>query len=628
MRFLNGRFKNFRSFKGEQVFQFPEDPGLYLMRGINEVEPRLGGNAVGKSTIWDALFWVLFDKTTRGLRAGDVCNWDAEKGTVVEFDFVLDDYSVSATIWTVRRTWGPNSWTLRHISDQITDEEVIDLAKETDNPVLQWLRLEAEPLLQSILMAQGRPMFLDLKQEPQAALFSDVLGLERWMGYASLASSKASAQDGVIRDQERLLAKLEGELESLARQDFSKAHDDWEVERLRRLLEVKADFDAGLKRRKALKEALERAKERETAARAALGSATPGKESQEALREAQRRHREVEDELLHEKRSLSALEAHVVEVREKGACPTCGQGLSKDAQAKEVERALRVIEAVESVIRKLKAEEETRWLDVEDMLRESNEEERTHDAARQELENAGRELAAARRDFDVKERELDRLEDRSEEIEEEENPYAGMQRKAKAQVAALQEDLRALRRQLDASQERYGLLTYWARGFKEIRLQEIAEALSELEIEVNSAVTALGLVDWELRFQVDKETKGGGLRRGFNVLVRSPHNPRPTPWEAWSGGEGQRLRLAANAGLSDLIRSRKGTTLNLEVWDEPTNGLSPEGIRDLLEFLAERARNEQRQIFIVDHRAFDFGGFAGTATIVKAPSGSRIRTSW
>jgi DNA repair exonuclease SbcCD ATPase subunit len=137
----------------------------------------------------------------------------------------------------------------------------------------------------------------------------------------------------------------------------------------------------------------------------------------------------------------------------------------------------------------------------------------------------------------------------------------------------------------------------------------------------------LGLIEWELGFQVDRETAKGTLQRGFNVAVLSPHNTKAVPWEAWSGGEGQRLRLAANMGLADLIRSRTGTTLNLEVWDEPTQGLSPRGVADLLESLAQRARNEGRQIWIVDHRSYDFGGFAGTATIVKSQSGSRIRQS-
>jgi len=84
------------------------------------------------------------------------------------------------------------------------------------------------------------------------------------------------------------------------------------------------------------------------------------------------------------------------------------------------------------------------------------------------------------------------------------------------------------------------------------------------------------------------------------------------------------LRLAATMGLADLSRSRTGTPLGLEVWDEPTNGLSPQGIRDLLECLQERAQREQRQIWIVDHRSHEFGGFAGGVVVTKTAAGSRI----
>ena len=172
--------------------------------------------------------------------------------------------------------------------------------------------------------------------------------------------------------------------------------------------------------------------------------------------------------------------------------------------------------------------------------------------------------------------------------------------------------------------ERYSLYSFWVRGFKDLRLQLIAEALTELEIEVNSCVTALGLIDWELKFQVDRETASGTISRGFTVSVISPYNNKPVPWESWSGGESQRLRIAATMGLSNLIRSRTGTELALEVWDEPSTALSQQGVHDLLEALNHRANTEQRPIWIVDHTSHSFGGFAGGATITKRKSGSVI----
>lgn len=621
------RLKNFRSFSKEQHFRFPAQPGLYFMQGLNEVEPRLGGNACGKTTIWEALTWCLYGVTADGLKAGDVCNWHASGGAEVAFAFLAADGEPCR----ITRTWGPNSWTLERSDD--FDEETskahrIDLTKDSSNPVLSMLRLELEPWLNCVLTAQGRPMFLDLKQEAQAQLFSEVLGLDRWVQYSERASKKAKAQDAVSRELEARVARIRGELEALTSQDLSKGHDDWELENAKRILRIQADHEDGLKRRKRLKAEYLDAEEAERAARAVLKEAQPDPELAARLKEKEREVRRLEDELLQEEQKRRALESHERALNEQGVCPTCGKGLSRAEREEEFGKVERAAEAVGKMIKRLKDLVATSRLEADRMGASLDKELGALRRAQGAVEDASREVSSARRALELQDRELDRLEEQAEELSRQENPFAKMAQNARKRAQTLREELGEAQDSLDASNARYGLLSYWVRGFKEVRLQLIAEALTELEIEVNSAVTALGLVDWELKFAVDRAGKGGGIQRGFSVLVKSPHNPEPTPWKAWSGGEKQRLRLAANMGLADLIRSRTGAPINLEVWDEPTNGLSPEGWTDLLESLAARAQAEQRVVFITDHKAHDFGGFAGTATVIKRPSGSKVECSW
>lgn len=64
--------------------------------------------------------------------------------------------------------------------------------------------------------------------------------------------------------------------------------------------------------------------------------------------------------------------------------------------------------------------------------------------------------------------------------------------------------------------------------------------------------------------------------------------------------------------------------MQLEVWDEPTKHLSPQGVRDLLECLQQRAHSRQLPIWIIDHTSYAYGGFAQSVTIVKDHNGSRI----
>jgi DNA repair exonuclease SbcCD ATPase subunit len=96
------------------------------------------------------------------------------------------------------------------------------------------------------------------------------------------------------------------------------------------------------------------------------------------------------------------------------------------------------------------------------------------------------------------------------------------------------------------------------------------------------------------------------------------------PWAAWSGGEGQRLRLAASAGLSSLILNRRNVNPEFEFYDEPSKHLSEEGLMDLANYLSNRAQTLGKQIWLVDHNIPNFSGISGSIKIVKDDKGSRI----
>src|SRR6516164_10253421 len=66
LRFKYVELYNFKSYRGTHKFTFPQDPGLYLITGKNLIQPRLGSNGVGKSTLLDAIFWALYGRTPRG----------------------------------------------------------------------------------------------------------------------------------------------------------------------------------------------------------------------------------------------------------------------------------------------------------------------------------------------------------------------------------------------------------------------------------------------------------------------------------------------------------------------------------------------------------------------------------
>jgi ABC-type multidrug transport system ATPase subunit len=83
--------------------------------------------------------------------------------------------------------------------------------------------------------------------------------------------------------------------------------------------------------------------------------------------------------------------------------------------------------------------------------------------------------------------------------------------------------------------------------------------------------------------------------------------------------------MAVSFALSEVLLSRAGLSPNIEIYDEPTKGLSPNGIADLLEHLRDRALELGRAVFVVDHHSFDRGLFDGTLMITKGKKGSSAK---
>jgi DNA repair exonuclease SbcCD ATPase subunit len=193
------------------------------------------------------------------------------------------------------------------------------------------------------------------------------------------------------------------------------------------------------------------------------------------------------------------------------------------------------------------------------------------------------------------------------------------------QLADLETSLGRLFKDYDKLKSTREAVEFWVGGFKRIRLFIIDETLRQFELEVNNNLASLGLPDWRIEFDVERETKSGGVSKGFVVLVYPPEpsGGEPVRLEAWSGGETQRLRLAGDLGLANLIMDRAGLRNTIEIYDEPSSHLSQEGLLDLLDTLQQRAQDHNKIILIVDHHALDYG-FDQTFTVSKNENTSHV----
>lgn len=209
---------NFKGFNGEHTFELSRAPGLYYVTGKNLLFPELGANGVGKSTIWDALFWVLFNKTIRDARpANAIVPWDDEKAKC----------SISLTFkrgmeYKLTRTRKPNSLQLERRGN----------ARELDqSEIEQLIGMSEETFRRTVVLGQFGSLFLDLGPEQQARMFSDALDLNVWLRAADCATQKRKASGYEAADLISSIAKLGGKLEESKTQLASEKEADENFEK-------------------------------------------------------------------------------------------------------------------------------------------------------------------------------------------------------------------------------------------------------------------------------------------------------------------------------------------------------------------------------------------------------------
>lgn len=617
MRLKQLILQGFKSFDHKQIFNFPSEPGFYFINGINELEPELEGNGAGKSTLLDALCYVLYGKSTRKMTASDIHTWDSDQKTAVEVIFEKD-----ASDYHLIRTWNPNKLLL---SDSVGDNHEVVEQSDID----RLMGLDYESFLYSVLFSQFGESFFDLKPSPKAELFASILNLERWDGYSKAASVKASHLESVCHDTRQTISEFRGRVKALSELDFDVKIDQWERDKELSEQELKNEAEECQKSLRQIREkgkvAESKRKELKKAVESKIGGVEESKsvkeEAMAVLREISLEKAGLEADL----RTIKKEQSRFSEV--SGVCPYCGQDVDEDHIRDEVAKLGKKGSRLSKKISGLEGEYQELTADLNEFKREADILEQDLEGAKEVLRDIDYELKDYKRDAGQLMANMRKIEYELDKLSKSENPYTAEKKKVEEQIGVIEGTIAQLEQELASAEKNFELVRFWVKGFKEIRLFLISEVLNQLEVEVNNSLTSLGLLDWRIEFAVDAETKKGTIRKGFNVMIYSPYNTKPVPWEAWSGGESQRLRLAGVFGLANLILARSGAQWSLEIYDEPTRWLTNSGIQDLVDTLSARAREQNKQIFLIDHRDLDVQKFDGMYTVIKDASGSRIEYS-
>lgn len=614
LEFIRLKFGDFKNFHGEHKVQLNLTPGLYFWTGKNKTDPQMGANGVGKSTVFDALFWVWWGKTVKDSRpANSVVPWNTPKGA----PYATLVFSRNGEKHTLTRTRKPNS--LQLDEKEITQEEVPGI-----------LGMNEETFRRTILIGQFGTMFLDLKPEAQSAMFSEALELDRWLKASKLASTKATKFQVTVTQANDEVNRLTGKLEELRRMrdDAKERGLAWDEEHTETVTGLRNAVDRLEATRKRLADSpigqpkqADRLRAEVSAAKAVERACTAAELAHErSLATAEGQLASLDRELKTARNNVSRFE----EAKADKTCPTCGQTVTgkhlkaelTDAgvavvslMAKKVEQQ-ESIDAIKEELRLLKKNTKSSERVVLEKQEAVTEAEKSFVEWQARMESADKMLAQGKASLRT--------------AKEEENPFTATVEDVRERITKTKDKLAEAEQGRVAAEKEAGQYDYWVKAFKEIRLSLIDEVLQELEIASAEHAARLGLVDWEIKFQTERENKSGDISYGFNVLLYPPGQKEAVRWESYSGGEDRRWQLAVTFGLSEVLLTRAGLTSNFEVLDEPAQHMSAEGVEALLECLSDRAKEQGKTIFYVDHTSLDRGYFDGVFTVQRDKDGSKV----
>lgn len=603
----------FKSYDEIQVVDFRElSNGFYYIAGENRVEPRLGSNGAGKSTLWDALLWVCCGKTAQGLKADNVVNWNSKRQCQVELFFTGN----KGQSHTLTRRQSPNSLM---IDNQTVEQETVE----------DHLGLDFTAMLYSVLISQEGSKFFDLTSEGKMKVFTDIMEAQLlpWMNSSERAKELADEKGRFLIDINQDISWLEGLRSSLKSLNYDEQTFAWNEEhklkgkRLKDTLEeVQEDITSTDDNLTKTKEAYNHAKDEQKSLEHKL------LQEEEVLSRYREKLMKFADNLGQLKGSLSTHLAAKEQLESlEGKCPLCQHILTE----KHKQNELRKIKEVITVSAALLKENDDRAEKIKEDVEQNKDRVTKLKTDLKTVANLVNERNLRIKSLEgMKENSVDKLKDTRDQYAqwaEEVNPIEKIAKTTKKKLKVIAHIFKYAVEEKQEATRLFQVYDYLKKGFKDVRLLVVQEALKEFEIQINNNLQKLGMPDWNVELDIDSDTKSKTVKKGFTIMVKSPYNPKPVPFEAWSGGEGQRLRLAGTFGLMDFIHDRRGTDWNIEAFDEPTQWLSGEGIEDLLESLYYRSRDLKKKIFIIDHRDFkSYGGFSGIIKTVKDTKGSHI----
>ena len=545
IRFKKLRWKNFLS--TGNVFteiQLDRSPSTIIT----------GENGAGKSTILDALCFVLFNRPFRDIKKPQLMNSINEKGLVTEIEF-----SIGNVEYVVRRGIKPAIFEILKNGNLIDQPgSVRDYQTQLEDTIL---KLNYKSFTQIVVLGNASfTPFMQLSTKDRREVIEDLLDIQIFSHMNTLLKDRV-ARNKTEKQEVEYQIDLLGEKISVQKEYLEKLNADVEKQKAELQAELQEWALQGLTAQTQQTEALDKINElSESIANADKVNTKSAKVSELMMK-------------LHDK--IAKAEKRIRFYEKHDNCPTCEQVIEATAKAKQLENTQRIAEETQSAISELEKQQVS-----------LNEEIQYITSVQQEITTWQQHWRDCESALSTYQSNADRVKDKLSSIQSNEETEGSPSSK----IQQLETELEAFESKSESLSKDFEVLkiaTEMLRdgGIKKKIIKQYVPIINKL---VNKYLASL---DFFVNFELDEE---------FNEVIKSRYRDEFS-YASFSEGEKMRIDLALLFTWRAVAKLKNSTNTNLLILDEVFDAsLDTSGCDEFLKLLQEVSSDTN--VFVISHK--------------------------
>ena len=514
----------------------------------------IGTNGAGKSTVLDALCFVLYGKAFRKINKNQLINTTNEKGTVVEIEF-----NVNGTEWKVVRSIKPNNFEI-YKDNEFLDQShsAIDQQKWLEQNVL---KMNYKSFTQIVILGSSSFVpFMQLPSSSRREVVEELLDIKIFSSMNSLIKERIRSHKEEIRTFELSKTSVKEKISMQERfieevETTSKSNIKDKEDKIRSILNEENDLmNDNIKLSEELDD-FERAIQVYTGASDKLKKLgnIKGKLSQK----------------------VSTITKEHKFFTENTVCPTCTQEIEEEFRINKIDDAQNKAKELQSG-----------FIELEKAINDEEDRERQFTSLTKEIltlthgiSKNNTQIAGCQKQIRDLESEIQRVAEQLANRNTEHDKLAELKQKLKN----TQDKLAEKREDIFYHDFTYGLLKDGG-----VKSKIIKKYLPLINQQVNKY---LQMMDFYINFKLDEE---------FNETIQSPIHD-DFSYSSFSEGEKMRIDLALLFTWREVARFKNSVNTNLlimdEVFDSSLDGMGTDEFLKIIRFVIKDAN-----IFVISHK--------------------------